>query len=579
MTGGGRRPLHLVRRGAVYYARFRLPVDLADRIGMVELQKSLLTKDLGEARRRCQASTAWFKAMMETLSAMPSPTRADLEAAARAFFHELAQEIDVKREFAEVPPHQAVEFNVDASEAQIRAWDDQLVSNQFDHAAFRLAERMMETSGLPLPDHDPKALLMAQKLAVRAAREQLVYFIHQLSVPATPFTPQDALFAPGEIVGIRSKRIDLDDEAAISRPLGDLTKLYLRKKAAIGLSQSQIDETARLLGWIEEVFGADRPSETITKIALRGFRDDVQRIDVTLRGRAGRFKDRLTNEPGNQIKSATYLRYWNTTKAFFSWCHSEGYIDADPAAGLTIEKRKGETIRTPEEFKTEEIKALFQTPLFAGYKSLSRLNDPGPTHTREGHWWSAIIMMHTGLRAGELSQLLPEDFDFDAATPHLKVRNEDDAGNTVKTTKNAASVRNVPLHPRLLELGLRQFVERRRKLHPTHRVLVEFRLGKRGRVSDGMTRFWADYLRRFGLWSPGRGNHVWRHTWTACLRANGALEEDIDAVIGHARKAMTARYGGKYPLHRMAETIARLEYGFDVVEALGGPYDAKRHAA
>src|ERR1700761_3019898 len=75
------RPTHLTRRGAVYTVRFRLPADLASRLGCTELRKSLHTSDIAVARKRCLEATRWFRAEIERLRSMPAPTRADLEEA------------------------------------------------------------------------------------------------------------------------------------------------------------------------------------------------------------------------------------------------------------------------------------------------------------------------------------------------------------------------------------------------------------------------------------------------------------------------------------------------------------------
>ena len=74
----GRRSSHITRRGAVYWVRFRLPQDLAKRLECVELRKSLGTKDLATAKQRCLAASLWFRATLDALRAMPSPTAADL---------------------------------------------------------------------------------------------------------------------------------------------------------------------------------------------------------------------------------------------------------------------------------------------------------------------------------------------------------------------------------------------------------------------------------------------------------------------------------------------------------------------
>jgi integrase len=127
-------------------------------------------------------------------------------------------------------------------------------------------------------------------------------------------------------------------------------------------------------------------------------------------------------------------------------------------------------------------------------------------------------------------------------------------------------------------LGLRNFVQLRTKIDKGGRVFREFRLGTKGKKSDGLSKFWASYLREFDLWAVGRSTHVFRHTLIGNLRANGVAEEDVASIVGHSRSSVTAGYGGAYPLSRKAVAIAKVDYGFDVVEALGGAFDPKRHA-
>lgn len=233
-------------------------------------------------------------------------------------------------------------------------------------------------------------------------------------------------------------------------------------------------------------------------------------------------------------------------------------------------------IGTP--FEKVELERLFGSPLYAGYKGPKRLHTPGPCQLRLGHWWSGTLALYTGMRAGELCQLNPTDFNFEGDIPFLRVTDLDADGKRTKKTKNASSVREIPIHPVLVELGLPQFVAAREKAHGTERVFLEFRLGSNGRSSEGMTAFWGAYLRRSGIWEPGRSTHMFRHTVADRLRANGATDEDIGAILGHSGRTITARYGGGQPLTRKAETLKRLDYGFDVVAALGGPYDKKRHS-
>ena len=583
MRRGSGRPAHLVRRGPVYTVRFRLPKDLAIRLARPELQRSLHTKELSVARSSCLSATIWFRATMDRLRELPSPTSDDLDDAARKFFAKLRHQIDVPRQFPEGEFSRAVDWQVHTSEERMRELHRQLVTNTFDAEVERFAGELIESVSGQRSGSLGAEALAAKQLAARALKQQMAFYIHQLTDPTSAFVADDEVFrttaaddlAPPDRGRPPTARVA---ELEASRPtLASAAAEYLRKKQLRGLGQSQIDETRRLLDWLEQEFGAERAVASIRQDELRRFRDDLTRVDVTLRGRAAPFCDRLTNVPQNQVKSATSTRYWSAAQAFFAWCYSEGHSDADPSASLKIDKKKGEKKRTPEVFSKEELLTLIKAPLFSGYKSPKRPKVPGPSLRREGRWWAVVLLMHTGLRAGELSQLQPSDFKFDHDVPHLKVREEDDSGQRVKSTKNEASVRDVPIHPRLLTLGLREFVSGRAKAYPKDRVFREFRLGQRGRLSDGMTQFWRAYLKDLGLWKEGRAVHVWRHTVIACLRANGAAEEDIAAFVGHSGRTVTSGYGGAQPLERKAKTMFGLEYGFDVVEALGGPYVKAKH--
>jgi integrase len=538
---------------------------------MVELSRSLHTSSYRVACSRCLRATAWFQAVVEKLFFMTSPSRADLEQAAIQFFGTLADDLHQPRDFDLERIDQEVAFNVEHSRDRVQALDDQLISNVFDASVRHRAAELVRQTGSDFEELSEDLKLFVVQLIARAEREQMEMLIHLLERPAVEYTPGDRLFSQPSVSVLpinRAQTIRARAPAGSGPTLGRAIQLYLAGKEDRGIGNSQIDEISRALRWLRERVGDNFLIADITKATMRSFRDDLQRLDVTLRGKSVSFEARLTSNAANQIGSMTALRYWKSVQAFFAWTVSEGHAEDDPAGGLKLERRMGEVRRSPEAFTPAELQRLFQTPLFAGHLSANRLSTPGPNRHRGGQWWSGLLLLFTGLRAGECSQLLPADFVFDADIPYLKVRQEDETGSAVKSVKNTASVRDVPLSPVLLNLGLRQFVEGRAKHHPKRRVFFEFRLGSRGRTSDGMTKFWGDYLRKVGLWKPGRATHVWRHTVVACLRANGVAEEDIAAFVGHTGQSVTSTYGGAYPLSRKAQTMKKLYYGFDVAASV-----------
>lgn len=567
---------YLERRGSVFRVRFRVPRDLVDRLGIAEIRRSLQTGNLLEAERRALAARIWFTDVVAMLRAMDAPSRADLERAARAFFERLKRLVDQPRSFNAETWDQEIDWNVQETRTRIQELDDQLRTNKFGPGVEANAAEMLRILSLTLPKLADDMQRLSMQLAARAEREQMRYFEHQLSTPFTPFEAEDGVF--------RFQDIASDPSALGYEPsqhslvnLHKATEEYLQAKRRRGLGQSQVDETARALSWLQEEVGEDTPLVAVRKEQLRRFRDDLERIDVTLRGRELPFQERLTNKEADRIKSVTSSRYWRSVAGFFAWAAAEGLVGSNPAAGLRLEPRKGEPKKTPAPFSEAELRKLFRTPLYAGYKSPKRVNEEGSLLRRDGHWWSGVLPLFTGIRAGELSQLLPSDFVFDDPIPHLKIREEDGAGQLTKRAKTASSIRDVPLLPILLQLGLREFVQARAKLQPKGRIFREFRLGGGDRLSDGMTKFWLRTLQKWGLHTPGRATHVSRHTFVAALRKNGVLEDEIGALVGHAPKSITGSYGGAFPLSRKLNAIGQIDYGFDVMKALGGPYQPSLH--
>ncbi len=533
------------------------------------------------ARGRCLVAATWFETTMERLRLMSSPTRVDLENAARLFFQRLQMEVH-GRTFAPAHPKADLDKHIAGAEERIAALDGQLEENGYDHWVRANAASMCATASIPTDHLDADTKQFARHLAARAERAKCEYLIHQFTSPATVFAPSDGLWVqqmptvPGPFAMPRANV--LHPIKAVS--VGAATERSLERRRIANVGDSMITELARVLGWLEEEVGRDTPLPTVSFEQMRDMRDGLERLDVRLRGRDLPFRKRQTNAVEHWIVPQTSRRYVRSLQAFFTWAHDEErLIPVNPATGLKIGSRKGTEEVSPPPFTAEELQKLFATPVFQGVRSAARRKEPGPITARTAHWWSLVTLLHTGMRAGELAQLMPSDLVFDEPVPHIKVRVANDDGAVTKTVKNEASIRDVPIVADLLTLGLREFVEGRRKRYPKRKLFVEFRTGTGNRKSDGLTKFWSGYIKAFDLWKPGRATHVARHTVAAWLRENGVGDEDIAAIVGHSTGTMTSKYGGNQkPLTRKAEMLAKLNYGFDVVDALGGPFDPKRHS-
>jgi len=520
---------------------------------------------------------------------MSNPTREDIEQAAAQFFVRLQGEVDQPRTWADEHFHAELAFNLEATQQRIADLEDQMLVNVFDGGVEGKANEMLAPLSVSLSALSEQLALFAKQLGAKAERQQMRYLEHMLNAPWARFQPDDELFA-----GVPAPAIPravppsaaLQTIQASDRSDGmTLASLIDNHKASMvdqGIGPSHIEEFGRIARWALVELGARTPIATISTDALRGFRDKLKSINASARSKVkdGQkvLDESLTADRDKQISSETARRYWSYVKAVFARAVSEGYLSHDPAASLVVAIRRDEERKSPEPYSIEELQRLFASPIFTGKRSRAWQQQPGSCKVRDGSFWSCMIQAYTGMRGGEVSQLLPEDFVFDAEVPHLLVRKENAQGDRVKSVKNKSSVRAIPIADDLLTLGLREFVTGRKAKRPHERLLYEFPTGTGGKVSDGLSKFWQRYIKAFGLHKKGRALHVWRHTVTLHLRRQGVSDEDIGYLLGHKVQSETARYGPGELLARVRDrSLARLDYGFDLVTLVGGPYNAKVH--
>jgi integrase len=187
--------------------------------------------------------------------------------------------------------------------------------------------------------------------------------------------------------------------------------------------------------------------------------------------------------------------------------------------------------------------------------------------------WLPYLLAYTGARIGEVSQLYREDVRWasleeamkggwcegEVAKPKsrdgiyfLRLTNEGKG----QRLKNAASRREVPLHPALIEAGFIEFVA---SAKPSHFLFPELTAGKYGHKGDGGSRTYRKWARgEVGIKDARLTAHSWRHRFEDQLRHIGAPDEVRDGLAGHARKGMGARYGHGHSIATKAEWISKL---------------------
>lgn len=148
--------------------------------------------------------------------------------------------------------------------------------------------------------------------------------------------------------------------------------------------------------------------------------------------------------------------------------------------------------------------------------------------------WIPILIMFTGARVNELTQMRKEDLiERDGI---LAIRLNPEAG-TVKNDE----FRDVPLHPQIIELGFVDFV----KASTDGPLFYDARSGevslKKARMVGGAISSWlkTEKLVPDGL----QPNHASRHRFKTIGREVGIQDRILDAIQGHAPRSQGDRYG------------------------------------
>lgn len=150
-------------------------------------------------------------------------------------------------------------------------------------------------------------------------------------------------------------------------------------------------------------------------------------------------------------------------------------------------------------------------------------------------YWVPLIGLFHGNRVGEAVQLVASDFRTEGAIFVVTFRTEIDEGGSdqsarvgmnseeaiskevrkLRSLKNMSTSRTVPVHPALVALGLREFVELRRKLGGVNALLFPSSLPEASGGSPKLGRAYEQAFLRFVRdklgFGRGFGNHSFRH--------------------------------------------------------------------
>lgn len=237
----------------------------------------------------------------------------------------------------------------------------------------------------------------------------------------------------------------------------------------------------------------------------------------------------------------------------FTYGVNNGYMTYNAASGLLLKNPK-RADQQREVYTQEDLIKLFG----------SEEHRKATNH----EYWVPLIALYSGCRLEEICQLHLEDIRL--AKPvgqESGVWVLDINGKHEKRLKNLSSTRLVPIHPRLIELGLLEYADKLRAKREQR--LFPFLHQRRDGYGQVVSKWFGRFRKRCGI-EDGKTFHSFRHTFITHLKHKQVDPFMIHELDGHSINSETmGRYGKRYtPEILLNEAILKVDYGLIAIPLL-----------
>ena len=121
----------------------------------------------------------------------------------------------------------------------------------------------------------------------------------------------------------------------------------------------------------------------------------------------------------------------------------------------------------------------------------------------------------------------------------------------------------IPVHPKLIECGLLEFAEAKRKAGEI-KLFADIETGSTGSRSVVFSKWFTQFLRAQGAQHNRTSFHSFRHNFRDELRA-ARIDHDVAMVLGgwtagSSRNAVSENYGSGYRADVLNDAIQRLSF-------------------
>lgn len=206
----------------------------------------------------------------------------------------------------------------------------------------------------------------------------------------------------------------------------------------------------------------------------------------------------------HKLSATSQEKYLSRIGMFLKWLRTNDYTDVELALPLTnIKLNKKQANEKRSIYTKSDLKKLFNSEKYRH-----------GNHKMASHFWVPLIGIHTGARLNEICQLGIDDIRQDPATDRWVFDiNADQSSDPHKSLKQPYHARLVPIHKRLIELGILDY-HKALKAGKQKRVFPDLPyVSNNNRYGDKLQRWFnRTYRNECGITTANTSFHSLRHT-------------------------------------------------------------------
>ena len=345
--------------------------------------------------------------------------------------------------------------------------------------------------------------------------------------------------------------------------VGSLTtnsNIFFERKKIEGKKIKEIESDKRIVEEFIEIVG-DIDFSSVTKKEVSHY-IDVQTKLPPNRKKSPKYRDLSIKEvmklklPQKETQTPQNInKRLSKLNTFGNWGVRQGLLITNPFSGMKFLVKKQPNRRQP--FTVEELKKILKPETYL--KWTINFEHPYKIHkvtNKLPYYWIFLLGIFSGMRTNEMCQLRLSDLKRVDKIWFMFV--EDSEETRVKTE---SSIRKVPLHPQLIDMGFIDYVGNLRKKKKS-RVFWELNQDRDGFASHVSRHYNQRFLPTVGVWKKHtKVLYCTRPTFINKLYSEKVDENVIKALVGHEKEFTMKHYGGApFSPERLLEEISKVSF-------------------